>query len=87
MNLSRSLYRFSASLRRHGKNQHSQDCQDEACNQRKKVVVRMGAKIPIAGPAKMRRDLHDQPPATIKQQTRFSLSLYLIVSLFDEMVR
>ena len=87
MNLGRSLYRFSTSLRRHGKNQHSQDCQDKACNQRKKVVMRMGAKIPIAGPAKMRRGLHDQPPATIKQQTRFSVSLYSILCLFDGMLQ
>lgn len=75
MNLRRSLYRSSTSLRRHGKNQHGQDCQDEACNQRKKMVMRMGPKIPIAGPAKMRQGLHDQPPVTIKQQTRFSVSL------------
>ncbi|SPE44116.1 hypothetical protein SBA7_30007 [Candidatus Sulfotelmatobacter sp. SbA7] len=55
--------------RRHGKNQHRQDCQDEACDQRKQGVERMGMEMAIARSPEVLQGPHDQPPATIKQQT------------------
>ena len=58
-------------LRWHCENQHSQDCQDEACDKRKQGAERMCAEIAIAGPPKVNKGLHDHPPATIRQQTRF----------------
>jgi hypothetical protein len=58
-------------LRWHCENQHSQDCQDEASDKRKQGVERMCAEIAIAEPPKLNKELHDHPPATIRQQTRF----------------
>ena len=70
-------------LRWHCENQHSQDCQDGACDKRKQGVERMCAEIAIAGPPKVNKGLHDHPPATIRQQTRFQSLAHSSLSLLS----